>query len=56
MPYGISKEHGGDSLENIAKMESCVRSVMSKQGVDKSRAIPICKASLFPNKKRKTKT
>lgn len=45
MPYGIPKEKGGDSLENTAKMESCVSQVM-KKGHDKDSAIAICKSSL----------
>jgi hypothetical protein len=48
-PYGIPKEHGGDSPENVAKMEKCVRDVM-KQGKDKESAIRICKNSVFPMK------
>lgn len=47
MPYGIAKEHGGDSPENDAKMERCVKSIMTKQGVAKPQAIAICKDSLF---------
>lgn len=46
MPYGIPKEKGGDSPENINKMESCVLKVMD-QGHDKLSAIKICKSSLF---------
>ena len=41
MPYGISKEHGGDSAENVAKVDRCVKRVMS-DGTPKSRAIAIC--------------
>jgi hypothetical protein len=47
MPYGIPKSKGGESLTNVSKMESCVRQVMQKQkGIDKSRAIAICKSSM----------
>ena len=46
MPYGIPEEKGGDSMRNVSKMESCVASVMEKEGVDKSTAIAICKKSL----------
>lgn len=46
MPYGVPKSKGGDSTRNVAKMESCVSQVMAKQGVDKARAIAICKKSL----------
>lgn len=52
MPYGISKEHGGDNLENVTKMESCVKSVKA-QGQSESSAIAICKSQLFPKKKKK---
>ena len=45
-PYGIPKEKGGESLKNVAKMESCVRSIMEKQSRPKSSAIAICKKSL----------
>ena len=55
MPYGIKKSAGGDSLKNVARTEACVRSVMSKNaGMDKSRAIAICKSQLFgPQTRRK---
>lgn len=47
MPYGIPKEKGGESLENVSKMESCVRQVMQKNPkLDKGRAIAICKSSM----------
>lgn len=45
MPYGIPKELGGDSPENIEWMENCVLKVM-KTGKNKSSAIAICKATL----------
>lgn len=50
MPYGIDKKKGGDSPENVRKMESCVSSIMRKQGVAKAQAIAICKDSLFGRK------
>ena len=46
MPYGISKDAGGDSPENVNKMESCVQKVM-KGGKSKDSAIAICKTTLF---------
>ena len=49
MPYGVAKEHGGDSAENDARMESCVAAVM-KHGNSTSSAIAICKAKLFAPK------
>lgn len=54
MPYGIGKEHGGDSLRNVTKMESCVKQVMA-DGTPKSSAIPICKDRLFGKKSRRKK-
>lgn len=50
MPYGVPKSKGGDSKENVAKMERCVASIMRKQQISKSRAIAICKDSLFGRK------
>jgi hypothetical protein len=44
MPYGIPKEKGGDSEKNVAKMEKCVRAIMSRKKLPKDRAIAICKA------------
>ena len=49
MPYGVSKEAGGDSPENDAKMEDCVAQVM-KQGHSKVSAIKICKISIQRHK------
>lgn len=46
MPYGIPKDAGGDSKNNMMKMKDCVDGVMSK-GKDKTSAIRICKASMF---------
>ena len=46
MPYGVSKKAGGDSAENDAKMEDCVKAVMAK-GQSKVNAIKICKSRLF---------
>jgi hypothetical protein len=45
MPYGFPKSKGGDSPENDAKMERCVRDVMAK-GKDKESAIRICKVAI----------
>jgi ribosomal protein S7 len=52
MPYGISREDGGDSPSNDKWMEECVIKVM-KSGKDKSSAIAICKTTL---KKKKDNT
>lgn len=49
MPYELPESIGGDSKENIAKIESCVRDLMSK-GKSKSSAVAICKASLIQAK------
>jgi hypothetical protein len=46
MPYGISKDAGGDSKKNVDNMHKCVEEVMAK-GKDKVSAIRICKASMF---------
>lgn len=55
MPYGISKSSGGDSPDNVAKMESCVKKIMKrnkgKKSFKKENAIRICKSSLFAAKK-----
>lgn len=45
MPYGVSKDQGGDNASNDAWMERCVTAVM-KEGKDKVSAIRICKAML----------
>lgn len=45
MPFGISKEAGGDSPKNVAKVEGCVAELM-KQGHTKESAIRICKDSI----------
>lgn len=47
MPYGIPKEHGGESEKNIKWIESCVNSIMEKQGKSKEAAIAICKAQFI---------
>ena len=53
MPYGIDKEHGGDSPENVAKVERCVMHVCeADKSLDKSAAIAICKKSIFGLKKK----
>lgn len=46
MPYGIPKSKGGDSAENVARMERCVQRVM-ESGKSEESAIRICKDSLF---------
>ena len=59
MPYGISKAAGGDSPENVSKMESCVKKVLNKnkgkKGFKKVNAIRICKNSLFKAAKLREK-
>jgi hypothetical protein len=54
VPYGISKEHGGDSQKNDARMERCVDAVM-KKGHSKSSAVRICKSSMFGPKGKGTR-
>lgn len=51
MPYGVPKEKGGDSVENVAKMERCVQHVMSGGKYTKEQAIAICKSRLGFTKK-----
>lgn len=46
MPYGIPKDAGGDSPDNVEKMHRCVESVM-QTGKSKESAIRICKSSMF---------
>jgi hypothetical protein len=46
VPYGIPKERGGESTGNTRKMEKCVASLMSREGVSKSTAIRRCKGIL----------
>jgi len=44
MPYGLPKNLGGDSEQNVKWMERCVNSVMSKNSkLSKESAIRICK-------------
>jgi len=45
MPYGVDKDEGGDSKENTAWMERCVKRVMGS-GKDKGSAVAICKNTL----------
>ena len=51
MPYGIPKNIGGDSPENVKWMEGCVNKVM-KTGRPKPSAIAICKTQLTRNKSK----
>lgn len=51
MPYGMAKDAGGDSPENDAKMEQCVKQLQDK-GYSKQSAIRICKVSI-QNKARR---
>jgi hypothetical protein len=51
MPYGVAKAKGGDSTRNVAKMESCVQSVMKGSQVSEQSAIKICKSRLFGSNK-----
>lgn len=51
MPYGVDKSLGGDSKENVAWMERCVKSVQ-EGGKDKSSAVAICKAQLRRKKSK----
>jgi hypothetical protein len=53
MPYGIPKDIGGDSPENIEWMENCVEKVepkMKGRKDPKGSAIAICKTALMKSK------
>jgi len=53
MPYGISKNQGGDSPSNVKFMERCVKRIrMQNKGYSKGRAIAICKKALERRKKK----
>ena len=61
-PYGIAASVGGDSKDNVAKLERCVVNVMAEdKGIDKAQAVAICKAAIWDEErkpvrhKRKTK-
>jgi len=54
MPYGVDKDIGGDSDENVSWMEKCVQKVM-KTGKDKGSAVAICKSTLKKTKGDKAK-
>jgi hypothetical protein len=54
MPYGMPKEMGGDSPENIKWMEACITKV-KKSGKDEGNAIAICKSTFMKMKGNKTK-
>jgi hypothetical protein len=45
MPYGISKNLGGDSQSTDARMEKCVADLTGK-GYKKLNAILICKSTI----------
>lgn len=46
MPYNIPESKGGDSDENVEKMERCVNSVIQDGDIDEEMAIAICKSHL----------
>ena len=47
MPYGLSKDIGGDTPELDAKMARCIAEVMAKDPkLSKQSVIRICKASI----------
>lgn len=49
MPYGVSKDDGGDSPKNEARMERQVKGIQ-KAGYGKVAAIKMAKASLHRSK------
>lgn len=57
MPYGVSKEQGGDSPSNVSFMERCVSHISGKnprtgKPYTKGEKVAICKTAL---KRRKEK-
>lgn len=47
MPYGIPKDKGGDSPENVAKMKKCIEAVSRENShLDEDQIIAICKSKL----------
>jgi len=55
MPFGMPKNMGGDSPENVKFMERCVSKVM-EQGRPKDSAIAICKSQFMKMHKRDSKS
>lgn len=58
-PYGMPKEHGGDSPENDKWMERCVKRVTNQKDksgniLGKERAIAICKSTFMKMKGNKS--
>lgn len=53
MPYGVDKKEGGDNPSNTRFMESCVKKIMAKGGLDKVSAIKICKKQLSKKKEKR---
>lgn len=54
MPFGLAKDIGGDSPENVRKMESCIHQVMARNpSLTKEQAIRICKDSIQKSKRKK---
>ena len=54
MPYGLPKNIGGDSKENVRWMEDCIKSIKNKNpDYSKERAIRICKKALIKQKGNK---
>lgn len=54
MPYGIPKNLGGDSKENIRWLETVARNIMDK-GYSQEEAIRICKEKFIEKKGNKTR-
>jgi len=52
MPYGIPKDKGGDSPENVKKLEKCIAEVGQKNShLDDDNLIRICKDQTFGSTK-----
>ena len=52
MPYGIPKDKGGDSPENVDKLKRCMAEVGPQNGhLSEEELIRICKSKVFNSAK-----
>ena len=57
MPYGIPKDKGGDSPENVQKLKDCLAAVgRDNSHLDEESLIRICKDKVFGSPKTGMKT
>ncbi len=54
MPYGVDKNLGGDSKENVKWMDDCV-TALKKEGKSEGSAIAICKVTMRKHKEKMAK-